>query len=247
MKQTWFQRSLKNPRFYSLKANFCWKKTGAFFIDMHPFYVYFEIENKYSPILKYIVTCRPMSRQRPKYEHSSMERALQEVFSMSSAPCPLLCNGLLNIFPQRQTCGIIRHLLLGNGKVNKLCQQYGLFAVGSVPRNYKRPQTGVQRSTTEPVVEREREWSECSAVREEGFDWRLLLSYYNWLWLREIVKEGVSKTNHSIQNPLLLVTEPRAWQFLRFNKICMYIFRWFVSVTWLCQFMVEINRVYYLR
>jgi hypothetical protein len=32
---------------------------------------------------------------------------------------------------------------------------------------------------------------------------------YNLLWLREIVKEGVNKSNHPIQNPLLLVTEPR--------------------------------------
>jgi hypothetical protein len=31
----------------------------------------------------------------------------------------------------------------------------------------------------------------------------------HWLWLRVIVKEGVNKSNHPIQNPLLLVTEHR--------------------------------------
>jgi hypothetical protein len=29
------------------------------------------------------------------------------------------------------------------------------------------------------VVEREREWSESSAVKEEGFDRRLIVSYFN--------------------------------------------------------------------
>jgi hypothetical protein len=30
----------------------------------------------------------------------------------------------------------------------------------------------------------------------------------NWLWLRVILKEGVNKSNHPIQNSLLLVMEP---------------------------------------
>jgi hypothetical protein len=50
---------------------------------------------------------------------------------MSFAPCPLLGNGSLNTFPQKQTRGII-DLLLGNGAVNRLCQQYRLcFPCGS--------------------------------------------------------------------------------------------------------------------
>jgi hypothetical protein len=56
------------------------------------------------------------------------------------------------------------------------------------------------------VVEREREWSESSAVKEEGFGWRLIVSYCNWLWLRVIVKEAVNKSNHSIQHLLLLAS-----------------------------------------
>jgi hypothetical protein len=45
---------------------------------------------------------------------------------MCSVPCPLLGNGSLNTFPQNQTRWKIGDLLLGNGSVNKLCQQYRL-------------------------------------------------------------------------------------------------------------------------
>jgi hypothetical protein len=31
---------------------------------------------------RYIVTCRPISRQRPKYEHATTEPVSQELFSM---------------------------------------------------------------------------------------------------------------------------------------------------------------------
>jgi hypothetical protein len=44
---------------------------------------------------------------------------------MSSVPCALLRSGSLNTFPQTQTRGTI-DLLLGNGAVNRLCQQYRL-------------------------------------------------------------------------------------------------------------------------
>jgi hypothetical protein len=54
----------------------------------------------------------------------------------------------------------------------------------------------------------ERELREYLAVKDEKFGWRLIVSYCNLLWLREIIKEGVSKSNHPIENPLLLVTEP---------------------------------------
>jgi hypothetical protein len=56
------------------------------------------------------------------------------------------------------------------------------------------------------VVEREWEWCVSSAVKEEGFGRRLTVSYWNWLWLRVIVQEGANKSNHPLQNPLLLVT-----------------------------------------
>jgi hypothetical protein len=39
-----------------------------------------------------IVTCRPISRQRPKYAHATIEKVLEEVFSMWSASCPVLGN-----------------------------------------------------------------------------------------------------------------------------------------------------------
>jgi hypothetical protein len=50
-----------------------------------------------------IVICRPISRQRSKYAHGMIENALQVLFSVWSAPCPLLGNGSLNTFPQKRT------------------------------------------------------------------------------------------------------------------------------------------------
>jgi hypothetical protein len=53
--------------------------------------------------------------------------------------------------------------------------------------------------------ESESEWSESSAVKEEGFGWRFIMSYCNWLWLRVIVMEW--SINSTIQSkPRLLVT-----------------------------------------
>jgi hypothetical protein len=65
------------------------------------------------------------------------------------------------------------------------------------------------REAVQWVVERERECRESSAGKEEGFVWRLIVSSCNWLRLRVVVKEAVSKSNHPIQNPLLLAAEPR--------------------------------------
>jgi hypothetical protein len=56
---------------------------------------------------------------------------------MWSVPCPLLGNGSLNTFPQKQTRGTTGDLLLGNGALNRLYQQYRLFSVGSVQSDYK--------------------------------------------------------------------------------------------------------------
>jgi hypothetical protein len=53
------------------------------------------------------------------------------------------------------------------------------------------------------VVEGERERSESSAVEEDAFGWRLIVSYCKWLWLRQIVTECVNISSHPIQNPLL--------------------------------------------
>jgi hypothetical protein len=109
------------------------------------------------------VTCRAISRQRPKYMHATIEKVLQELFSMWSGPCPLLDNGSLNTFPKKQKRGKIGHSLLGNGTVNRLCQKYMLcfpwgtckvviressFEAGSCERTRMRIK-GVQKSTTE--------------------------------------------------------------------------------------------------
>jgi hypothetical protein len=49
----------------------------------------------------FILTCRTISRQRPKYAYVTIEKVLQELFPMWSAPCLLLRNGSLNTFPQK--------------------------------------------------------------------------------------------------------------------------------------------------
>jgi hypothetical protein len=164
----------------------------------------------------YIVTYRPISsiynfsRRRPKHAHTTIEKVLQEVFSMWSTPCPLLGNGSLNTFPQKQTRGRI-DLLLGNGAVNRLCQQYGLcFPWGPCKVVIRVEFRSWQFSSEELRIgrEREREWSESSADKEQGVGWRLIVSSCNWLWLRVIVKEAANKSKYPIQNPLFLVTEP---------------------------------------
>jgi hypothetical protein len=86
----------------------------------------------------HLVTCRPISRQRSKYAHATIKKVLQELFSIWSAPCPLLGNGSLNTFPRKQTRRTVGALLLDKGAVIRLCQQYRLFSVGSVQSGYKR-------------------------------------------------------------------------------------------------------------
>jgi hypothetical protein len=45
-----------------------------------------------------------------------------------------------------------------------------------------------------------------------------IVSSCNWLQLRAIVTEGVNKSKHPIQNPLLLVTEPRTCEPIVFTS-----------------------------
>jgi hypothetical protein len=111
-----------------------------------------------------IVTCRRISRQRPKKAYATIEKVLQELFSMWSATLPLLGNGSLNTFLQKQTLGTIGDLMLDNGAVNRLYQQYGLYfpwgpckvvvresscEAGSCCGRTRMRIEGVQRSTTE--------------------------------------------------------------------------------------------------
>jgi hypothetical protein len=49
----------------------------------------------------------------------------------------------------------------------------------------------------------------------------LVVRLANWLWLREILKEGVNnKSNHRIQDPLLSVTEPRTRYAILLRPVC---------------------------
>jgi hypothetical protein len=58
--------------------------------------------------------------------------------------------------------------------------------------------------------EREWEWSGSSAVKEQEFCWKCTVSSCKLTVMEsDCKKQGVSKTNHLIQNPLLLVTESR--------------------------------------
>jgi hypothetical protein len=104
------------------------------------------------------------------------------------------------------TLSTIGHPLQGNERINTH-SWHVIYVFRGV--RAEELQEGTEGSTTGSVVELERERSESSAGKDEGFGWILIVSSCNWLWLRVIVQEGVSKSNHPIQNPLLLVTEPR--------------------------------------
>jgi hypothetical protein len=86
--------------------------------------------------------------------------------------------------------------LLGNGTVNIITNfSETVFSVGSASRLYKgyRTQLNESQNQNENVASPRQS-------RKKG-------SAEDWLWLRVIVQEGVNKSNHPIQNPLLLVTE----------------------------------------
>jgi hypothetical protein len=101
-------------------------------------------------------TTRPTSRQGPKYAHATIEKVLKEMFSMSSAPCPLLGdngyagnNWIISVAMQRAVKRAIEVEVLSMGP----------------PRDYTSSPAVNQKS----VIEREREWSKSSAVKEEKF------------------------------------------------------------------------------
>jgi hypothetical protein len=71
--------------------------------------------------LEYIVTCRHISRQRPKYEHATIERVLEEVFSTWSTTCPVLGNGPIGTHSdnRRGVSYVVRSMPnAGNGPIN---------------------------------------------------------------------------------------------------------------------------------
>jgi hypothetical protein len=51
-----------------------------------------------------IVTCRLISRQRPEYEHVTIENVLEEVFSVWSASSPVLGNGSIKTHSENGRC-----------------------------------------------------------------------------------------------------------------------------------------------
>jgi hypothetical protein len=131
-----------------------------------------------------IVTYRPISRQRSKYAQETIERVLQEVFSMWSAPCPLLGNGPLNTFPRQRIprqhsdyfrCYAARCKTPRETNVFSMwfayihCRATDVFSMDP-PRDYISSPVVNQKS----VVEWKREWSESSVVKCSAEDWMLL-------------------------------------------------------------------------
>jgi hypothetical protein len=110
-------------------------KTNHSYID----WVIIKLErrklNFHTSILRFIrkeVSCRLISRQRPKYAHGTIE--LEEVFSMWSASCPVLGNGSINthsdnrrgVFKRSAPCPV-----LGNGPMNMHSGNWHVFTAGS--------------------------------------------------------------------------------------------------------------------
>jgi hypothetical protein len=139
----------------SLKVT-CFKATQCFVTSYWNLRIFlYQLKLNINADHRNIVTCRPISRQRPKYTHTTIEKVLQEVFYMWSALFPLLGNVSLNTFPQKETRRTIGHLLLSNAAVNTV------FSVGSVTRSYKgteKTRRSSRRSTAEytTVVESSR-------------------------------------------------------------------------------------------
>jgi hypothetical protein len=151
-----------------------------------------------SPIFRHIVTHRSIATQRlSKHFQTNTRPTIHERWFFYVVPAETVARRQ----PARQWTGWVA--ITWEPQQTRM-QQYKncVFCAWSVPRGNN------SVVHLQGVVEREWEWSESSAVKEEGFGWRLIVSYRNWLWLREIVKESVNKSSHPIQDPLLLVTQP---------------------------------------
>jgi hypothetical protein len=113
---------------------------------------------------------------------------------------PFPGNGSVNTFPWRKRT-TIGYPWLVNGSVDALSGQHLFY--GSASRLYKQYRT-------------ESEWSESSALKEEGFGWRFVVSYCKLMRLRVVVKEW---SINPIQTPWLLVTTIKTWQYSA-SKFC---------------------------
>jgi hypothetical protein len=107
--------------------------------------------------VNYIVICS----FRPKYAHAKIENIFQEVFSMWSAPCPLLGNGSLNAFQHNEYAENNQIASVAIQRAVNITEDE-VFFYGFASRLYK-------LSNQKLVVGREREWSESSTGKEKGF------------------------------------------------------------------------------
>jgi hypothetical protein len=147
----------------------------------------------------YIVTCRPISRQRPntltEQQRSYCKKCFYVIRAMPIARQRVAKHIPVEAHARNNRTYIARQQL---GKQALLTIQ-DVFSMGP-PREHICSPVVNQKS----VVEREQEWSESSAVKEKELGWRFIVSSCNWLWLREIVQEGVNKSNHPIQKPVII-------------------------------------------
>jgi hypothetical protein len=84
----------------------------------------------------YIVTCRPNSTQRPKYAHATIENLLEEVFSMWSAPCPVLGNGSIDTHSDTEEVFSMWSApcpVLGNGSIDTHSDTEEVFSMWPAP------------------------------------------------------------------------------------------------------------------
>jgi hypothetical protein len=134
----------------------------------------------FTELLINIVTCKPISMQRVKYTHATIEKVLQELFSMWCAPCPLLGNRLLNTFPQNNRRSITRQ----QRDKKTLSTIQAVFSTGSMQSGYKRVEFWSWQlwKNGNEENENENENKNGASVRQS-----LIVSCSNWLWLREIV------------------------------------------------------------
>jgi hypothetical protein len=126
-------------------------------------------------------------------------------FIVKSQPWPTVGNRFVSLCLVTNAHNILWHVepLLGNDSVNTFPRQrirrqqsdnFRFYATVQWIQQRKRCFLWIRLETNKSYRTESNE-NESSAVKEDGFGWRLIVSYCNWLWLRVIVQEGVNKSN----------------------------------------------------
>jgi hypothetical protein len=93
----------------------------------------------------------------------------------------------------------------------------GVFCRSSWHYIKGKPDQIVDQIRTEIGASQNRDWvqselSESYAVKEEGFSWRFIVSYWYLLWLKVNVQEVTNKSN--FQSKPCIISHPYMWQYL---------------------------------